>query len=136
MEPEMDLKTFVSETLTQIVEGVADAKQRLEAGGTGARINPVRRDTSNRPHPSEAKPVEFDLALTVTQQSAETSTSRGDAKAGIVSVFQAKVGADLAASSGNQSQEVSRVKFTVMLAQPSEISVDQPIQIPTGNTRW
>lgn len=132
----MDLKTFVSETLTQIVDGVADAKQRLEAGETGARINPVRRDSSNRPHPSEATPVEFDLALTVTQQTAETSTARGDAKAGIVSVFQAKVGADLAASSGNQSQEVSRVKFTVMLAQPLDVSVNRPIQIPKGNSGW
>lgn len=128
----MDLKTFVSETLTQIVDGVADAKQRLEVGGTGARINPVERDSSNTPRTSEASPVEFDLALTVSQQSAETSTAKGEAKAGIISVFQARVGADLEAKSGAQSQEVSRVKFTVMLAQPVDATVARPIQIPRG----
>lgn len=132
----MDLKTFVTETLTQIVEGVADAKSRLAEGGTGARINPVLRDSNNSPHPSEAKPVEFDLALTVAQQSAETSTAKGEAKAGIVSVFQARVGADLEAKSGTQSQEVSRVKFTVMLAQPLDVSVATPLPIPRGRSSY
>lgn len=114
----MDLKTFVSETLTQIVEGVTDAKMRLEKQGSTARINPVLR-TRAEGHPSEARPVEFDLALTVTQAADESSATRGEGRASIISVFQAKVGADLESKSGHRSEEVSRVKFSVMLAQPA-----------------
>lgn len=126
----MDLKTFISETLTQIVEGVADAQSQMAAGGSGARLNPVFRTAAQKSHPSEAKPVEFDLALTVSQQSAESSSAKGEMRAGFISVFQAKVGADMEARSGTQSQEVSRVKFTVMLAQPVDVSVPDKVAIP------
>lgn len=111
----MDLKTFVADTLTQIVDGVAEAKARFAEGGTGAKINPNIGDQAR------ASPVEFDLALTVTTDSSVTGAIKGEAKGGVISIFQAKLNSDAGASSGTQNQEVSRVRLTVMLAQPADL---------------
>lgn len=111
----MDLKTFVADTLTQIVEGVAEAKGRFAAGNTGAKINPNVGDHGR------ASPVEFDLALTVTTDNSVTGSVKGEARGGVISIFQAKVNAEAGASNGTQNQEVSRVRFSVMLAQPADL---------------
>lgn len=119
----MDLRTFVAETLTQIVDGVADAKARLASGETGAKINPAYATL-------DVRPVEFDVAVTVAQQHDEAAAVKGEIKGGVLSVFQAKVGTDLETKAGSHSEQVSRVRFSVMLAQPGEVRPRAPVQSP------
>lgn len=119
----MDLRTFVAETLKQIVDGVADAKSYFAQSETGAQINPVVRSSTDKV--GNPSPVEFDIALTVSQSSESSGSTTGEAKVGMISVFQAKVGAESRDKDGNERQEVSRVRFTVMLAQPADIQVAQ-----------
>jgi len=111
----VDLKEFVSETLLQIVNGVADAQ--IQATTAGARVNP--RLVGGQTHAAglgflasshgPAQIVQFDVALTVK----EGSGTKGGIGivAGIVSL----------GSSGQSSAEnssISRVKFNVPLTLP------------------
>ncbi len=73
-EMEMNLKEFVTQTLTQIIDGVEEAKR--QKGDT--RVNPKPRDDTSIEKLHEAgytisqdteliQHVEFDVALTVTE---------------------------------------------------------------------
>jgi hypothetical protein len=118
----MDLKTFVAQTLIQIVEGVADAKAAIEAGETNARVNP-KTVYGDKAAAGDPHPVEFDVALTVTSESKESSGAKAGASAGILAVVSARVAGELSSSSigAERNESVSRVRFTVQLAQPSAI---------------
>ena len=110
----MELKTFVAETISQIVEGVAEAQERCK--GRGALVNPrvagnyVQRDELWAGDGSApAQFVEFDVALTATEG---TGTKGG---IGVI------VGAFTLGSSGQSQAErsaSSRVKFSVPLVLP------------------
>jgi hypothetical protein len=66
--------------------------------------------------------VEFDVALVVADESSEASGAKAGASVGFLSVVTAKVSSELQTqSAGKQrSETVSRVKFTVQLAQPAD----------------
>lgn len=113
----MDLKTFVADTLTQIVEGVAEAKDRLAAGGTGAKINPTT--ASDIQYGDHATPIEFDVAVTVAKERSLRGKATGTA-GGTIIVAQMKATADAEGTAMSSNREISRVKFKVMLAQPAE----------------
>ena len=125
----MDLRTFVAETLKQIVEGVDDAKKHLAAGQTGAKVNAAYGS-------AHGAPVEFDIAVTVSNQSDDASSTNGKAKAGVISVFQAQVGASLESRSEARSEEVSRVRFTVNLTQPADVTPASPVPPMPTRTAW
>lgn len=113
----MDLREFVAEALSQIVDGVKEAQDRTQA--SGARVNPLL--TIN--HEAAAKQgmliahgmahaqlVQFDVALTAKEG---TGTKGG---IGVV------VGAFTLGSTGQSQEEsgsVSRVKFSVPLVLPN-----------------
>ncbi|WP_028896718.1 hypothetical protein [Prevotella sp. HUN102] len=110
----MDLKEFVSETLTQICEGVKDAQERCES--SGALINPMldvkvcnketyRHDGKDYP----ATNVKFNVALT------ESSSNGG--KTGI-GVFLGKLSVGHESSKGALSQSVTSVEFTITIVPP------------------
>ena len=119
----MDLKTFVSETLTQIVEGVADAQKRIRDANIAAAVNPsYRMGTSQRDYADE-KPVEFDVAVVISEESSEASGNKAGASVGIIAVLSAKASADIESNSVgiHRNETASRIRFSVQLAQPAEI---------------
>lgn len=120
----MDLKSFVAETLSQIVEGVAAAQQRIAEGGSNARVNPgsVAQDSAEKHGPG--RPVEFDVALVVAEESTEATSAKAAASVGFLSVVSARLAGSAEASAGGlqRAETVSRVKFSVMLAQPSHLT--------------
>ena len=130
----MDLKTFVSETLFQIAAGVADVKGRFEIEGVEAEVNPATRETQNSAFPS---PVEFDVAVTVTDESGDGSSETIGGKVGVLSVLSLQASAQAAQdrSKGRREENVSRVRFTVQLAQPGHITRPKPVRIPDARTR-
>lgn len=109
----MELKEFIKTAITDITEAVSELQAELD---NGAIVNPTL------PHPvgngsvdagmgnQQIQKLEFDVALTI----AETSSIDGGAKGGIA-VFSAKMGSLQQA----QSQNVSRLSFTVPVALPA-----------------
>jgi hypothetical protein len=118
----MELQTFVAETLAQIVEGVAQARQRCRAAG--ARVNPAIRYTTKDAMTTHGlfatdvgamQLVHFDVAIAATEG---TGTKGG---IGVV------VGAFTLGSSGQSQAEKSassRVQFVVPLALPGDLGAD------------
>lgn len=110
----MELKEFVSETLTQICEGVKDAQQRC--ADMGALINPMldvktcnaevyKHDGKDYP----ATAVKSNVGLT------EVSTNGG--KTGI-GVFLGKVSLGKETAKESQSQMVTSVEFAITIVPP------------------
>lgn len=110
----MDLKEFVSEVLTDIFEGVADAKERIsDKGGeinpaikTGAMGSTIVPDSLPQKHVAHKTlcVAEFDVALTVSDK---------EQKGGKIGVLLWDIGAGGGKSESAEASQVSRVKFSV-----------------------
>jgi hypothetical protein len=111
----MEIKDFVCESLTQIIDGVWEAAKR--ARGRGLSVNPpvdsvVVGDDSLRRHPktgSFVQDVEFDIAITIT----EGTERKGVAK---MAIWGAGIGAE--GKTDSSQSAVSRLRFKVPLTMP------------------
>ncbi|WP_289032075.1 hypothetical protein [uncultured Paraglaciecola sp.] len=108
----MELKEFVKITLEQIVEGVASAKETIDAhGGT---INPTgvvfKKDGSYNSY-DHAMPqdVVFDVGLTSTDKSGSLEG---------IGVFLGSVNLGKKNETGTENMAVTKVSFTVPLVLP------------------
>lgn len=107
----MELKEFVSETLTQICEGVKDAQERCNP--LGARINPpIDRDkvihTSSLQY-RKYTDVKFNIAL--------RSDDRESGKSGI-GVLLANISVGTVKETAQDASSVTSVEFSVPVALP------------------
>ena len=136
----MDLKQFVSTTLTQIVEGVEDAMISIAQMGNNAQVNPTIVNASDEKKITPASAVEFDVALTVTDEGKQSAGTKAGASVGILSVvsFRGSGSVENGETTTKASQNVSRVKFTVMLSQPGDVSewAPQTYASPRGTNAW
>lgn len=131
----MDLKTFVSESLTQIVEGVVDARERIEA--LRGMVNPpgIQSSESDRSYAPYAvikaekgraacrlpiQEVKFDVAVTA---SSDAQTKAG---AGLLSV----VSAGISKEKGAKDETTSRIRFRVPLALPLHPTISEGLGPP------
>ena len=117
----MDLQTFIQETLTQIVQGVEGARERVR--DTDAQISPRLSAAGSTEGFSKvswvrtkeqggmAQLILFDVALTVSDEQS--------AKAGI-GVFSAVMNAGATGETTAANASVSRVQFSVPIALPSD----------------
>jgi hypothetical protein len=116
----MDLETFISQTLKQIIAGIRLAQEYASQSKTGAAINPrgitaLQKDNEGRKQPHEMSTklpvhqVEFDIAVTVAQ------SSEGKAGGGL-RVAGLGIGGQKVTMA--ECSSVSRVKFTVPLIWP------------------
>ena len=103
--PSMDLRTFVTTTLVQIVGGVQDAHNQIAELETTGAVNPVPQSQEH----GAPQPVEFDVAVTV----ASSGQLEGGAR---LQVMGFALGGK--ASTDNSTQAVSRVRFGVPVAMP------------------
>ncbi len=102
----MDLQTFVTETLRQLIEAVVVAQQH--AKDKGARIAPKYSGTKTVGQHT-LNEIEFDVAVTVTEAA--------DKKGGLNVAFAGiGVGGSTASSSANLT--VSRIKFCIPVGWP------------------
>jgi hypothetical protein len=122
----MDLKNFIAESLSQIVNGVVEAQRRCSE--IGGRVNPI--GMTYRKSDSEtllydhstgqfAEYVEFDVAVTV----AGSTTAGGG---GGISVFGANVGSKAEHSQTNET--VSRIRFRTLVMFPANEKLPPPKQ--------
>ena len=111
----MNLQDFVSETISQIVQGVVTAQK--SAIEHGAHVNPRLTGTTESlssqgllwSGDNTAQVVHFDVALTITE---------GTGTKGGIGVFAGVVNLGSTGQSKNESSSVSRVKFSVPLTLP------------------
>jgi hypothetical protein len=129
----MDLKTFVSQSLIQIIEGVADAKQHIEGLGIGAAVNPETTFGSG-PNHATASNVEFDVAVTVANVARDKDGHQIEGSAGgVLAVVALRAKASTAGETAHEAREesISRVKFTVKLGQPGNVERRPMPTVPT-----
>ena len=139
----MELKTFVEQSLIQIIEGIHDAQK--QAHKFRAMINPpLAPEVDDKGHTkgpmyrpaaemlqrvglletgmgTVADMVEFDVAITVSTGKTDSSEKGGEAKAGLnISVVSAQFGGGAKSSTQSKLEDsrISRVKFRVPVAFP------------------
>ncbi len=95
----MDIETFVSETLRQIVKGVQTAQEHDDC--KQARVNPAAR----------MKTIEFDVAVMVTE---------GNEKKAGIGVFTGAFGVGGQANTNTANSSVSRIRFSVPVILPTK----------------
>ncbi len=138
----MDLRTFVKETLTQIVGGVADAKAEVAAMGVGAAVNPETTYSGAGPDHAAPTDVSFDVAVTVVSASKDREGHEASGSAGgMLAVVGLKIGGkvDGAAEKEEREEAVSRIRFAVKLGQPGDVKRQSSASIPgmaRGGTRY
>lgn len=112
----MNLKEFISETLSQIIEGVKDAQEK--AKNHGSKVNPYiwkNPENLSRHNFTEASGgeimqiIDFDVALTATQKK---GTKGG------IGIFAGGLGIGSQGQSNSDNTSVSRVKFKVPITLP------------------
>ena len=112
----MNLKDFVSETLSEIIEGVKNVKQ--DEAKFGAEINPdvfgdtkdiVRQGLLKMSGSKTVTIVDFDVAVTAIE---------GQGAKGGVGVFAGAIGLGGQGESKIENSTVSRIKFSVPVALP------------------
>lgn len=122
----MKLQEFVSETLKEIIAGVKESQKYAESEGawvsprvTRAEIGVGTRSARYVTQEGGAtiKQIEFDVAVTSTEGSAT------EAGAGI---FVAAIGLGAKGKSDTSSSSVSRIKFSIPLGLPMQVSTKPP----------
>ena len=108
----MDIKEFVSETLSQIIDGVVDAQQQTK--GKNAVV---------APHYAYQQKVGFDVAVTVVESMEKTG------KAGIT-VWS--IGGGVSGKSETSSSTVSRIKFEIAIELPKGSESPPYVREQTG----
>lgn len=119
----MQLETFISETLISIIKGVKSAQ--YFAKDNGARINPVRFNAPDEQYvyfgkEEGKKPlsiISFDIAVSI-------SKSDEDKVGGGIKVFAFDLTGK--ATSTNQNEVVSRIKFEIGAVLPFSEGVSDP----------
>ena len=105
----MELKTFVSETISQIVEGVVEAQERTK--NTGAIINSSHGAVVNYAKGINNAPQNMDFDVTVSVESSSSTGGKGKIQ---IAMF----GAEGGKTSDNKDASVSRIKFSVPVCWP------------------
>lgn len=111
----MNVKDFIEKTLTQVVEGVNNAKSNIKDSGaviSSKNVRPLREGTTYNTSTGDlVNLVEFDIAVTINEKDTD------GVNAGI-KVVGLSLGGGL--EKEIQNQTVSRIKFSVPLTFPSK----------------
>lgn len=127
----MTLRTFVEDTLVDLVTAVKNAAEKTTA--LGAKINPTLPDGGEANVAAErmrlfrswngelGDMIEFDLAITASELSEQSDAATGSGKLGAnIHVVAASMGGEKQSESRSELQNarISRVKFRVPVVLP------------------
>ncbi len=124
----MNLETFITESLKQIITGIKKAQEF--ASNNGAKINPksqqrsegdLGRDVSYDANSNTySQNVKFDLALSATEDNKSGKSGKGH-----VGISIAKIDGDISSESTQQYAQANRVQFTVPVRFPIQESEEE-----------
>jgi hypothetical protein len=106
----MELKNFVSATLREIIEGVAEARAVVKNIDPNAAINPMLGSGTGATY-TPIQNVEFDVAVTATSA---TGTKGG------IGIMVGPVALGSQGKSDRSNQLASRIKFVVPITLPQD----------------
>ena len=115
----MDLEEFVHQSLFQIASAIHKTNQTFKTEGLDAQANPAgglsrtKGGSSSFMSFPDTQTIEFDVAITVSQSTTDSTTKKGGLQ---ISVVNAGVGKE--ASNENSNSTVSRLRFKVPLKLP------------------
>ena len=109
----MELKDFIKETITQIINGVVEAQEQISKHG--AEINPKKvqfREAGQHNYYNSGKPqnIDFDIGLTTIQKNGSTEA---------IGVFLGSISLGKKNEAEDEHTAVSRIKFSLPLVLPS-----------------
>ena len=113
----MELKTFISNTLQQIVGGISDAQSSLKEDSKGV-INPRLRSGADAVRSAGFLPSD-DGPATIIQFDIASTLSTGKETKGAVGVETVFVALRSQGKSSSENSSVNRVSFSVPVALPS-----------------
>ena len=114
----MNLQEFITETINQIIDGVA--KSQIHAKESEAYVNVPISERSNKSlfidneSVPEAQIIEFDIGI--------TTTDTKDLKGGM-GIFVASFGVGYQGEKGSSGTEVSRIKFSIPVVLPCQVKL-------------
>jgi hypothetical protein len=114
----MELKLFIENVLTQLVEGVVETQKKVTS--LGAVVNPQSFDKDSAKIGDKSRPVEiveFEVGLT---SSGSEETSAG------VSVLLSVIGVGAKSAKEAHNEAVTRIKFSIPIALPTVDSNNTP----------
>ena len=112
----MELKEFITATLTQIIDGVTAAQ--YDAAQQGGEINPP---VFTRPDKGQDRLQHMDIASALIQEvsfDVAVTAVEGTQTKGGIGVFIGVVGLGSQGQSNTSTQSVSRIKFSVPIMLP------------------
>jgi hypothetical protein len=115
----INLRDFIKETIEQLIDGVADAKEHAETKNAYINVPTIHYAGGmiriNKDSLPEPQLVEFDIAVTTSEVK--------DIKGG-VGIFVAGVGLGYQANKGTTGGEISRIKFSIPVILPTHIKLE------------
>lgn len=117
----MELKDFISETLTQITSGVLDAREKITKLNANARVNPYLDPMADLltnqgfllAGGDAVQMVAFEVSVTTK----DTSTTKGG-----MGIFVAPLALGSSGQSNNEQTGSSKISFRVPITLPRETS--------------
>ena len=114
----MNLQEFITETLKQIIDGVSDAQihAKTKQAYINAPLNVQGPNLSNidRHYLPNQQMIEFDIAVTTTDLKIFK----------VVWGYCLKLGIGYQGKKGSTDSEISRIKFSILIVLPSQLSID------------
>ena len=114
----MDLKDFVSQSLTELHDGVADAIERHTKLGRLGAISVAFKKDGVVNWKECVRDVEFEVAVTTSEKVA------GSAKGGLKVASIAELGGD--ASKSLENSAINKIKFSIPMIFPAQVFDDMP----------
>ncbi len=107
----MELKEFVSETLSNIIQGIEKAQKELE--GKDCAINPemYHEDKDVAKDRRKIKNIEFEVLLKLEESQGSKAT---------IGVFAGFIGGGAQGQSGEITQSLNKIKFSVPVVYPKQ----------------
>lgn len=110
------LQDFISDTLKQIIDGVADAQEYAKIKNSYINVNTteysgheIKIKKNSAPEPQL---IEFDIALTTTEDQ--------NIKGGL-GIFVTGIGLGYQGETKTMGSEISRIKFSIPVILPSDV---------------
>jgi len=112
----VDLRSFVSETLKEIIDGVVEVQKY--AVGVGASVNPSTLHKSDHGLVESLMPTGVGFPVQVVAFDVALTTSEEDKAKGGIGVFVGPVGIGVQGQEGSISSSLSRVQFSIPVRFP------------------
>lgn len=123
----MNIEDFVSETLTQITNGICKAQKKTKETGVciSPRMNNKHVFSNECVEHDYASHVEFDIAVEVSEEKDESTSDGAKGRIGIANLISVSIGGSSKKEDTSSNKNLSRIKFSIPVCWPLQPFVDK-----------